>query len=203
MDHNLTAIQRVLDPEDNQTGGGAASAVAGAMGAALIGMVARLSIGRKDLEPEVYYRQIDAEAQTLAANLIDGGQADSEAFDAVMAAYQAPKDTPDTKASRSRAIQQAMIHATEVPLANAHWNARGLALWGKLSGRSNPNAASDLDCALYLLRAGLLGALSNIRINLKLIKDEQVVNQISQDIHTLEDILDRYPTKEPEFGTAT
>jgi formiminotetrahydrofolate cyclodeaminase len=203
MDKNLTAIQRVLDPEDNQTGGGAASAMAGAMGAALIGMVARLSIGRKNLEPEAYYRQIDAEAQALAANLIDGGLADSEAFDAVMIAYRAPKDTPEAKASRSRAIQNAIIHATEVPLANAHWNAKGLALWGKLSGRSNPNAASDLDCALYLMRAGLLGAMSNIRINLSLIKDQQAVDQIAKDIHKLQAILDRYPTAKPESRTAS
>ncbi len=192
MKNNLIAIQRVLDPKDNQTGGGAASAAAGAMGAALIGMVARLSVGRKGYEPDAYYEQIDAEAQALAANLLDGARADSDAFDAVMAAYKAPKDTAEEKIHRTRAIQQAMVHATEVPLANAHWNARALALWKKLAGRSNPNAASDLDCALYLAHAGLSGALSNIRINLDQIKDEKIASQITADLQSLEAIADRY-----------
>jgi formiminotetrahydrofolate cyclodeaminase len=192
MNKDLIAIQRVLDPTDNQTGGGAASAAAGAMGAALIGMVARLSTGRKGSEPDVYYEQIDAEAQALAANLLDGARADSDAFDTVMAAYKAPKDTPEEKMHRSRAIQQAMVHATEVPLANAHWNARALALWKKLAGCSNPNAASDLDCALYLAHAGLSGALSNIRINLDLIKDEQIASQMTADLRSLEAIEERF-----------
>jgi formiminotetrahydrofolate cyclodeaminase len=196
MNKSLIAIQRVLDPHDNKTGGGAASAAAGAMGAALIGMVARLSVGRKDLEPEDYYHQIDAEAQALADNLLDGAQADSVAFDAVMTAYRLPKNTPEEKTRRTETIQQAMIHATEVPLANAHWNARALALWEKLAGRSNSNAASDLECALYLVRGGLYGALSNVRINVNQIKDQQVVSQINVDLQTLQAIGDRYASNE-------
>ncbi len=192
MPKSIVAFQRVLDPEDNKTGGGAASAVAGAMGAALIGMVARLSIGREGLKPEAFYRQIDAEAQSLADNLIDGAEADSAAFDTVMAAYRAPKHTPEEKQSRSEAIQRAILHATEVPLGNAHWNAKALALCAQLAGCSNPNAASDLECAFFLVRAGLQGALSNIQINLLQIKDEQIVEQIRADVKALQTVLDRF-----------
>jgi formiminotetrahydrofolate cyclodeaminase len=171
MNENLIAFLRVLDPEDNQTGGGAASAISSAMAAALVGMVARLSIGRKGMEPQAYYQEIDTEAQELAAALFLGAGADSEAFDEVMAAYRMPKDTLEAQSGRTAAIQKAIIHATRVPLNNATRSARTLELCEKLYQRSNPNAASDLDCARYLAEAGLKGSLSNVEINLDSIKD--------------------------------
>ena len=64
-DADLQAFLRVIDPDDNATGGGTASAVAGAMAAGLAGMVARLSVGKDGMEPDPYYHEIDAEAQVL------------------------------------------------------------------------------------------------------------------------------------------
>lgn len=186
MDEHLNTFLRVLDPQDNQTGGGAASAIAGAMAAALVGMVARLSIGKQGLEAEAYYRPIDQQAQALAEALLSGANADSQAFDAVMDAYRAPKDTPAQKARRSQAIQQALIAATHVPLNNAENCARIMSLCSRLEGRSNPNAASDLDCARYLARAGLRGCLSNVRANLTAIKDPQTIRQMTAQLERLQ-----------------
>ena len=85
----LLAFTRVLDPTDNVTGGGAASAVAGSMAAALVGMVARVSVGKKNMpEPDAFYQAIDAEAQALSLTLLEGSNADSAAFDRVMAGRQ-------------------------------------------------------------------------------------------------------------------
>ena len=58
MAANTKAFLRVLDSSENTTGGGTASAVAGAMAAALVAMVARLSLGKQDLEDEDFYREI-------------------------------------------------------------------------------------------------------------------------------------------------
>ena len=192
MDENLKAFLRVLDPEDNQTGGGTASAVAGAMAAALVGMVARVSIGKKGMEPEAFYRQIDRQARDLSTALFSGAHADSQAFDAVMDAYRAPKDTPEQKARRSQAVQDALVGATRVPLDNAERCARTLALCAGLEGRSNPNAASDLDCARYLARAALLGCLSNIRVNLASIKDPETAAQLTTRYENLLPEADRW-----------
>jgi len=173
-DANVAAFLRVLDPADNATGGGTASAVAGAMGAALVGMVARLSIGREGMEPEAYYREITAEAEALADALFAGGREDSEAFDGMRAAFRLRKDTEDEKSARSAAIQDATLHGARVPLANAERCVRVLELTDALQDRSNPNAASDLQCARLLAEAGLGGCLANVAINLGSIHDASI-----------------------------
>ena len=183
---DYTAFLRVLDPADNATGGGAASAVAGAMGAALVGMVARLSVGKKNMpEPDSFYQDIDRRAQELAAALMAGSNQDSAAFDRVMAAFRMPKSTDEEKAARRAAIQQATIQATEIPLQNAENCARVLQLAAQLKDRSNKNAASDLECAVYLATAGLKGALSNAEINIPGIKDQATAAAFSQRLEAL------------------
>jgi formiminotetrahydrofolate cyclodeaminase len=172
-DEDVAAFLKVLDPSDDQTGGGTASAVAGAMAAGLAGMVARLSIGREGLEPEPYYREIDAEAQVLTGSLMEGGVEDSEAFGAVMRAFTLPKCTEEEKAARSTAIQDAMVGATRVPLENGERCARVLDLIGRLRGRSNPNAASDLEVAGALAKTALEGCLANVAINAGSLKDRE------------------------------
>jgi formiminotetrahydrofolate cyclodeaminase len=189
MDAKVAAFLKVLDPADNATGGGTASAVAGAMAGALVAMVARLSVGKEGpasvpaasvpIEPEPFYRELDAEAQALSNELFEGCREDSLAFEGVRSAFRLPKHTEEDKASRSRAIQAAWIHAARVPLANAERCARVLELGACLQGRSNPNAASDLKCALYLARAGLLGCLDNVEINVPAIRDQQVATELA------------------------
>jgi formiminotetrahydrofolate cyclodeaminase len=172
MNLDLTAFRGVLDPEDNITGGGAASAVAAGMAAGLVGLVARVSIRKKNMvETDDTYREIDARAQTLAAELIDGSNADSAAFGKVMDAYRLPRETDEQKAARSAAIQTATAGATDVPLANAAHGLQVLELASRLDGRSNTNALSDLECAVFLAKAGVQGALSNARINIEGLAD--------------------------------
>lgn len=69
MDENIQAFLKVLDPADNSTGGGTASAIVGAMAAALAGMVARLSIGKDGMELDEFYQERDA---TLSAISVPG-----------------------------------------------------------------------------------------------------------------------------------
>jgi formiminotetrahydrofolate cyclodeaminase len=183
MQANIQVFQRVLDPRDNQTGGGAASAIAAAMGASLVAMVARLSIGRKDMPyADGRYQELDTESQALSQALFDGARADSQAFDEVMEAYRLPKAAEPEKDARSSAIQAAMIRATRVPLENAGLALQALDFCRLLQGRSNPNAASDLECAWLLARAGLLGFLSNAHINLASLRQdtEETQNLLSR-----------------------
>ena len=178
MQENINAFLRVLNASDNSTGGGTASSVAGAMAAGLAAMVARLSMDKKDLAPTQTYQSVATEAEMLSAELFKGGHEDAAAFDRVSTAYKMPKDTAEAKTARSQAIQSAMRHAAEVPLSNAGRCARVLELCNSLKNSFNTNAASDLDCGIYLATAGLKGCAANVRINLPYIKDENTRKDI-------------------------
>ncbi len=177
-DEQMAAFHRVLDPLDNSTGGGTASAVAGAMAAALVAMVARLSVGPNAAEPETFYQGIAQAAGELREALLAGAEEDARSFDAVMAAFRLPKATDVEKDARRVAVQEATVYATRVPLYNAERCAAVVTLVAQLEGRSNPRALSDLQSAGYLARAGLLGCLANVDINLPGIKDEVVAGDI-------------------------
>lgn len=176
----ITAFQKVLDPKDNATGGGTASALAGAMAAGLAAMVARLSVAKGLGEPDQFYLDLSAAGETLARELAAGGVRDAEAFDEVKAAYGLPRGTDEERGRRNEAIQAAMRHAAEVPLENAGLCSRVMAIAGLLDGRSNTNAHSDLQCAGYLARAGLEGCLANVAINLPAIKDQGYVAALQE-----------------------
>ncbi len=168
----VSAFRQVLDPYDNSTGGGSASALAGAMAAALAAMVARLSSGRGQAAPGGSYQELSAAGETLSRELAAGAGLDAEAFAAIKAAYRQPRENAPQRSTRTAAIQAALLNAAEVPLANADLCARALELVQLLDGRANPNALSDLQCASFLASAGLAGCLANVDINLAGIKDQ-------------------------------
>ena len=185
MQENINAFLRVLDASDNSTGGGTASSVAGAMAAGLAAMVARLSMGKKDLEPTQHYQTIAEEAEMLSHELFKGGHEDAAAFDRVSTAYKMPKDTAEAKTVRSQTIQSAMLHAAEVPLSNAERCKRVLDLCRGLENSFNTNAASDLECGIYLATAGLRGCAANVRINLPYIEDDSACKDIEDRLESI------------------
>jgi methenyltetrahydrofolate cyclohydrolase len=178
MNDNIKSFIRVLDPADNSTGGGTASAIAGSMAAALVAMVARLSLGKHGLEPDIYYNDIIGEAEQLSRKLFDGAREDAESFHDIMTARRMPKGSDEEKSARGLAVQRATIRATETPLANTESCRRVIELVGKLEGHSNTNAASDLQCAGFLAHAGLKGCLANVAINLPCIRDSGLAERI-------------------------
>ncbi len=188
----IKALLRVLDPEDNSTGGGAASAVAGAMAAALLAMVARLSLGRPGTEPEEFYTSLAREGRDLAWQLMHGAQEDAMAFDEVMAAYRMPKDGEGESERRHQAIQEALEKATRIPLGNAYGCSRVLELCQLLGGRFDPKASSDFNCARHLAQAGLKGCLENVRINLPEMEDLDKARVIRCEAEALEVLARRH-----------
>lgn len=198
---NIQAFLKVLDPADNATGGGAASAVAGAMGAALVAMVARLSIGRRGMGKGAFYKGIDREARALAMDLFAGGHRDSQAFEAVRASHKLPVETEDQRGVRRAAIQRAIVGATRVPLENGEACKRVLDLCMRLKGRSNPNAASDLECAQHLARAGLVGCLANVEINLPSIGGQESATVLAERGRTLREYVEANIDRTPVEGT--
>ena len=170
---SVAQLLDALSSPEPTPGGGTASAIAGAMGASLLVMVTGLAKSRNNTDEEkaALGNARDVLAP-LTADLARLADADSEAFNAVMAAYRLPKGSDDEKAARSRAIQDALRGATIVPLDTLRACADALAQAQEVAQHGNRSAASDAGVAIALLRAAAAGAYANVRANLDSIKDE-------------------------------
>ncbi len=154
-------------------GGGSAAAVMGAMGAALVSMVANLTLGKKkyaEVESEV--QVLLAQSEELRGQLTAALQEDVAAFDTVMAAYGLPKDTDEQKAARSAAIQAALKEATEAPLHCARLAHKVLPLTLRIAEIGNVNIISDAGVAVLAAQAALRSAALNVFVNAAAIDDK-------------------------------
>lgn len=168
-------------------GGGSVSAIAAASGAALISMLANLTKTKKGYE-EVHadMEKIAEECKAASEKFLKTIDEDTKAFDAYMEAIRMPKDTDEQKSARQEAMQKAAKGATEVPL-NLAREAFKLATKAEYVLKyGNKNALSDGAVALLMLRAGVIGAIYNVRINLGLIKDQEYVDVVMQETKKLE-----------------
>ncbi|HOD04563.1 MAG TPA: glutamate formimidoyltransferase [Anaerolineaceae bacterium] len=154
-------------------GGGSAAAHTGAAGAALVAMVARLTIGKKKYESvkDQMWALIE-QAETLRAELTAAVDEDAAAFEAVMAAFKLPKDTEEQQAARNAAVQQATFAAAQVPLTVARRAVQVMDLALQAAQLGNLNAISDAGSGVALGRAALTGAGMNVRINLLGLDDQ-------------------------------
>jgi len=154
-------------------GGGSASALSGALAAALVAMVAQNTAANPDFaDRAAELGQLAADAERLRAELVGLVDEDAAAFDRVMAAFRLPKDTDELKAARSAAIQAGYRGAVEPPLRVCRDALAVLELADRVAERGNPNAASDAGVAALLASSALEGAALNVDINLGAIKDE-------------------------------
>jgi methenyltetrahydrofolate cyclohydrolase len=167
-------------------GGGSASALAGAMAAAMVEMACNLTVGRekfRDVEGEL--QTVLARATELRREMMDAVEEDTDAYDAVSRAYKMPKDTEDQKAARTAAIQAALRLATEVPLRVAHAASETAQLAVIAVEKSNPNVASDARVARLLADAAREGAIANVEINLGSITDAAFIQRMREELHGL------------------
>ncbi len=140
------------------------------MAAALVGMVARLSLGKNYGLEDSDYEKIAGEMDTLCLELISGADNDVEAFQGIKAAFALPKQTESERTGRREAVERAALRAAEVPLENGEKAARIMEIGSGLKGRSNPSAGSDLMIGIALARTAVIGCALNIEANLPLIK---------------------------------
>jgi glutamate formiminotransferase / formiminotetrahydrofolate cyclodeaminase len=154
-------------------GGGAVAALAGALSAALAGMVARLSIGKKKYAAvEAQMKDIAARADALRDKLTASIDEDSAAFEEVMNALKLPRETPEEIAARGAQLQAATQHATIVPLHTARLCLEALGLIHFVAANGNTNAMSDAASAAFMARAAIDAAGMNVRINAATLDDK-------------------------------
>jgi formiminotetrahydrofolate cyclodeaminase len=167
-------------------GGGTASAIAGAMGASLLMMVAGLAKSRNNTQDERdVLRQAGDVVADLRARMLSLADADSAAFDEVMAAFKLPKGTDEEKAARAAAIQRGYRGATEVPLDTLRIVTSALVQAETVAAFGNRSATSDVGVAIGLLDAAAAGATANVQINLGSLKDQASVERFAKDVEQL------------------
>jgi glutamate formiminotransferase/formiminotetrahydrofolate cyclodeaminase len=149
-------------------GGGSAAALAGTLAAALVAMVARLTIGRKAYATvEGRAKEILTEADRLRGELRRMVDEDAVAYSGVSQAYKIPKDDP----ARGPAVDAALVAAARTPAEVAKRAARVLVLAKEIETIGNTNAASDARVASLLAGAAIEGAVENIKVNVAAMSD--------------------------------
>ena len=193
-DYTLAGFSEALASDSPVPGGGSASAVAASLAASLLVMVARLSTGRpKYAAYTASLERAIAAGEAARHRFLALADEDATAYAAFGAARKLPKHTPEEDAARSAAIRLAARGAAEVPLdvvRNCHSLVQ---LIESLTGRSNVNAASDLDVAALLAQAAARGAGANVIINLPSVEDPRYAGTLLADLegrlHEIESIV--------------
>lgn len=167
-------------------GGGGGAAMAGALAASLASMVCNLTIGKeKFAAQECEVKALLQEAEQVRQDLLALVEDDAAVFNSFMACYKLPKTTDAEKAARTAAIRKAAKQAAEVPLAIARASYKVLQLAHRLVIIGNPGVITDAACSALLARAALRCAEYNVRINLRLTKDEAYNEQVAAELNKL------------------
>jgi methenyltetrahydrofolate cyclohydrolase len=191
---DLTVAQFVdrLASGEPVPGGGAAAAIAGSLGAALVAMVGNLSEGRpKYIDHQATLVRVIPAARELADRLLALADEDAEAYAGYGTAMKLPRETDDEKAARAAAIREAALAATLSPLRTVEATYEVVQLAEQLAGRSNRNASSDLEVAALLSVAACRSAAANVYINLPSLGDETRARELFRRTEDIADAVER------------
>ena len=186
-DLTVEGFVQITSSDEPAPGGGSVSALAGALGAALAEMVARLTAGReKYAQAEEDMQRIIREAGQIKEARRLAIQKDRSSFELYMTALSLPKGTEEEKAARRAAMQDGLKAAAQVPMDVARAACRILPLAHLAVTRGHANAVTDGLVASMMARTAVLGALFNVRINLSSIKDEAFTGAMAEEADSLE-----------------
>ena len=181
IDHTLVEFTDLVAAPKATPGGGSVSAVIGALGSALVTMVAGITKKRKkyahlkeDLEKVIY------QADLLRSKLLSLTLEDSVAFDEVMKAYKLP-DSPE----KEKAIENALKYAAEVPLNTMKTAFEALKLAKFIAEKGTPKAITDAGVAAITTFGAMEGAGLNVKINLISITDNEFVEEKKREVEQL------------------
>lgn len=190
---SISDFLKRLSSEEPIPGGGSVSALAGALGAALLEMYCKIGLHRKGIstEDQEGLQKVGAEASAYQQELKELVTEDSLAYGEVMAAFKLPKTTDEEIKIRQAAIQKAFQRAVEAPFKTMNACIECLFLMAEASGMGSPSALSDLKVGQYLCESGARGALENIEINLPSIKDPTYLKETENRVKRLKAAMEQ------------
>jgi formiminotetrahydrofolate cyclodeaminase len=148
--------------------GGAAAALAGALGAALVEMVAGLTLGR-DRYAAVHDFAAHAreQARRLRSDQLALAARDAAAFEGFTRALALPQDTPEARERRGRARAQALLDGATVQLDLLALLAEVAELGLAVAERGLAGAVGDAATAVFLAGGAARSACWAVRSNLR------------------------------------
>ena len=182
--------------ESPAPGGGSVSAYMGALAAALGTMVANLSAHKAGWDDrwELFSDYADG-GEKLLERLLHLVDEDTESFNRIMAAIQMPKGSDAEKTARARAMEEATLYATQVPLRTMEAAADCFDLCEAMVDEGNPASVSDAGVGALAARAAVLGAGMNVRINARDLKDRDAADRLVSRAAELERLANERETQ--------
>ena len=160
--------------------------MAGALGNALGQMVANLTIGKKryaDVEDEI--KGLLARMEDLQKEFVILVDRDEEVFAPLAAAYGLPTGTEEEKAHKAAVMEQRLLDASYVPLEVMEKAVEMLGILDVLAVKGSRMAVSDVGVGVQFVRTALLGAVMNVYINTKSMKDRGKAGELNREAEEL------------------
>ena len=176
----IEGFLEVLSSKEPVPGGGGASALAGALGNALGQMVANLTIGKKkyaDVEAEI--KELLGRMQKLQAAFVTLADRDAQVFAPLAQCYSLPSLTEEEKASKEKVMEERLLDASFVPLEIMEHAVAMLGILEILGDKGSRLAVSDVGVGVQFIRASLLGAVMNVYINTKSMKNREKAEELN------------------------
>ncbi len=186
--------------ESPAPGGGSVSAYIAALGVSLGTMVANLSSHKAGWDERWQEFSTWAEkGQKLKDELLYLVDEDTRAFNKIMDAFALAKSTEQEKSFRSSAIQDATRYAIEVPFRTMQKAFESFEIIAAMVETGNPNSVTDAGVGALCVRAAVIGAYLNVKVNGTGFKDKVFLDQIMKQA---EELVIKAKTAEEEILAA-
>lgn len=179
VDMTLTEFANETASESPAPGGGSVSATMGALGVSLGMMTANLSAHKRGWDERwEEFSDLAEKGKSLQKKLLKLIDEDTKAYNMVVEAYRLPKTTDADKQIRAETIQSALKHAMETPYRIMETACEAMEMVKTMALKGNPNSVSDAGVGGLALRAAVMGAGLNVKINASEVEDKEFVAQI-------------------------
>lgn len=175
-EQSIPEFSALLAAKTPVPGGGGASALVGALGAALCSMVSNYTLGKKKyaaVEEDV--QAILDEAEELRQKLLALVDADAAAFEPLSRAYAIPKDDP----ARGEVMEACLRRAAEPPMELLRLSCRAIELHRELLDKGSVMVLSDVGTGVIFCRSALYGAWLNLKVNTKPMADRDYARSLN------------------------
>ena len=170
----------VLSSKAPVPGGGGASALAGALGNALGQMVVNLTVGKKKYAEVEEMQEYLERLKTMQQEFLHLSDRDAEVFAPLAECYRLPSATPEEKEHKETVMEEKLLDASMVPVEIMEKALELLEILDVLADKGSRMAVSDVGVAVQFTRTALLGAVMNVYINTKSMKNREKAEEINQ-----------------------